>query len=130
MHSIHYQYIVSVPSVGTLLNSVTPNIYLSAVAGAINMHKKRKLAAYLGTSLLLERSYRKRTCWKSTFLELHDEHGFYNALLPGLEDLRYFNYFRMTRTKFEELFNIVGPDIIKHSRSRNAIEAAERLCPP
>lgn len=92
---------------------------------------KMKISAVAGAVIGMERkTYERKRHWVAPICSIRDFHGFYAAILPKLrmDNLGFYNYFRMSATKLEELLAIVGPDLQKQHCIRKPIPAAERLC--
>ncbi|XP_071579318.1 uncharacterized protein [Temnothorax nylanderi] len=88
-----------------------------STCGRVHFEKKKK------------RSYSKKRFWVSPICSQREQHGFFEAILPSLrlENLGFYNYFRMNSTKMEELLTLVGEDLIKQNCIRKPISPAQRL---
>lgn len=62
-------------------------------------------------------------------LKKRHQTGFYYLVYPilKLDDLRFYNYFRMTVTQFEELLQMIAPKITREYVVREPIGAEQRL---
>lgn len=86
------------------------------------------LNALLMIRLYLKR--RRRSLYIRTLFKKRKECGQYNMLVPQLiEDSElFFNYFRMSKSRLEELLKLVGPRIQHAENHAFPIGAGERLC--
>ncbi|XP_071626679.1 uncharacterized protein [Temnothorax longispinosus] len=77
----------------------------------------------------VKRSYSRKRFWVSPICSQREKHGFFKAILPSLqlEHLGFYNYFRMSSTKMEELLTLVGEDLKKQNCIRKPIPPAQRL---
>jgi hypothetical protein len=92
--------------------------------------RKRKAIALLCAYLMLKRRKRQRTCWRRSWIALHDEQGAYCNLIAELnfdkESFR--NYLRMNKTQFEHLTAKVAPFIERqNTHYRASVSPGERL---
>lgn len=101
-----------------------------------NILKKQKIAAAASAVVALasetskeKRRYRKKRIWISELFQRRRLHGFFHATLPvlKLEDLRFQNYFRMNTSQFEELLQLIAPQITRLHVIREPLEAEQRL---
>ena len=94
------------------------------------IRKKRLFSAAFTAIVCVERkTYKKKRFWETPICAERKFHGFYNAILPSLrlENLGFYNYFRMSATKLEGLLQLVQPDLTKEYCVRQPIGAEERL---
>lgn len=100
------------------------------IAQQCNNAHKQKLA-HVAEYILKKkkRNYSKKRFWVSPICSQREQHGFFEAILPSLqlEDLGFYNYFRMSSTKMEELLTLVGENLIKQNCIRKPIPPAQRL---
>lgn len=77
----------------------------------------------------LKKKYEKRRYWTHPLWQLRTDHGFYEAIFPTICNFpeKFENYFRVSRTQFEELLCRVGPMISKEYVVREPISAGARL---
>lgn len=93
---------------------------------------KRKLAA-LKICTYLESTKKRKYCDKkytvAPIFQQRKTSGFFTAVLPSLvlEDFRFQNYFRMSATQLENLFILIGSDIVKQHHIREPISVPERI---
>lgn len=76
------------------------------------------------------RRRKKRTKYISRFLSLRNTTGQYKILLPDLlsdSDL-FFNYFRMTKSRFQDLIKHICPLIEHKNTHKLPIDSVQRLC--
>ena len=90
--------------------------------------RKRKLLGALACYVHEEKK-KQRTCWVSPLCNLRNLVGFHAAIYPTIRnmDKEFFNYFRMTVAKFDELLAMIGPEITKKHAIRQPVSATERL---
>ena len=96
----------------------------------MNPSKKKIILAYYVYRKLKKKEKRRRF-WIHPILEKREEFGAFHTLvknqLRGDED-KFFNYFRMQKTTFDKLLQILSQKL-KHqdTNMRQSISAAERL---
>lgn len=76
------------------------------------------------------RSQRKRRFWIHKINRKRLELGEFHTLFPDLveDDCKFFQYFRMTHQKFEELLHVVNTELLRKSTNmREPIGPKERL---
>ncbi|XP_071629468.1 uncharacterized protein [Temnothorax longispinosus] len=94
-----------------------------------NAHKQKLAHVAEYVFLKKKRSYSRKRFWVSPICSQREKHGFFKAILPSLqlEHLGFYNYFRMSSTKMEELLTLVGEDLKKQNCIRKPIPPAQRL---
>ncbi|XP_066592967.1 uncharacterized protein [Prorops nasuta] len=95
-----------------------------------NNDRQKVLIALLVNEIMKKKKYKSKRFWVHPVLCERRKHGFYHAIYPvlSLEESRFRNYFRMTKSQLEEILIIIAPYISKKTVVREPISAAERLC--
>ena len=73
----------------------------------------------------------KKRCWVRKIYKERKEKGEFHLLIKDMKlfDHQYFfQHFRMTPSRFEELLGYIAPSLLKDAQKREPIGAAERLC--
>lgn len=77
---------------------------------------------------MLKKRRKRPRWWIRSFLARRNSEGAFNSLMRDLcLQSGYENFVRMTASDFEVLLNLVGPDIIKSRKCREAISPGEML---
>lgn len=77
-----------------------------------------------------KRCRKRRSTWVHPILQSRGQYGMFHTLYPQLRDDgdKFFNYFRMSMTSFDELTNIVRQKLQRvDSIMRKSISAEERI---
>lgn len=94
----------------------------------LESRKRKAITAFL-LSNQEKREYTKKKYQVAPIFRKRNIHGFFKTVFPILhmEDLRFYNYLRMSATQLETLTMLIGHDLYKLHHLREPIKVTERI---